>query len=115
MQQLDALTREIAMQVEMNQELKSHNHELKIELLSQQKALARFEANLRQNPLSQLKILHQELVHTQAQLDTLLENKNTAFSQELLTLSKAICTDAFALLNDLKKKVAQQATNFQTK
>ena len=100
--QIDKLYKELALQIEMNQELKNENETLKDAVLSQQKEMARFETNLRTNPLSQLDILHQELSFMNSKVDEIMMGQNETVQNQMNLHVKAICTDAFELLNQIK-------------
>lgn len=100
--QLDKHYKELAMQISMNQELKKENEDLKDKVLSQTKDMARFEEELRTNPLSQLNILHQELCYMNENIEEIMENKNELLQEQMNERVKDICTDAFELLNLIK-------------
>ena len=102
-QQIDKLYKELGLQIEVNQELKNENESLKSEVLSQKKEMARFEKNLRINPLSQLEILHQELSFINEKVDEIIKDQSESVKQQMRVNVKEICTDSFELLNQLKK------------
>ncbi len=104
MEQIDKLYKEVSMQIEMNQELKQDNETLKKELLAHQKELARFKEKLRSNPLSQLKVLHEELSIISEQVDEIIENEGEDFALHILGTTRQICVDAFNLLSTLKER-----------
>lgn len=101
--QLDKLYKELSLQIAVNQELKQENETLKKEVLSQKKGMARFESNLRINPLSQLDILHEELCVMNDKAQEIMQNKNENVQEQMTTRIKEICTDAFELLNKIKQ------------
>ena len=103
LEHIDKLYKELSMQIEMNQELKKDNESLKKELLGQQKELARFKKNLREQPLSQLKILHQELSFLCQEVESIIQEQGEPLATEMLAITRDICVDAFELLNILKK------------
>ena len=100
--QIDKLYKELGLQIEVNQELKNENELLKSEVLSQQKEMARFEKNLRINPLSQLEILRQELSFINERIDKIVVNQEESVKEKMKESVKEICTDSFELLNQLK-------------
>lgn len=101
--QIDKLYKELSLQIEVNQELKHENASLKGEVLSQQKEMARFEKNLRLNPLSQLETLHHELCFINEKVDEIIQDQSESVKEEMKINAKEICTDSFELLNQLKK------------
>ena len=101
--QLDKLYKELSLQISVNQELKQENEGLKNEVLSQKKEMARFESNLRTNPLSQLDILHQELSYMNDKAQEIMHDKNEHVQEQMTVHVKDICTDAFELLNKIKE------------
>ncbi len=101
--QIDKLYKELALQIEVNQELKNENEKLKNNLLSSQKEMARFEKNLRSNPLSQLEILHKEMNYILKNTSAIIEGQNDRVRTEMICRSKDICKDGFELLNQLKR------------
>lgn len=101
--QIDKMYKELALQIEVNQELKKENESLKDAVLSQQKEMARFETNLRTNPLSQLDILHQELRFMNEKAGEIMQDKNDNVQEQMNQHVKDICTDAFELLNQIKE------------
>jgi hypothetical protein len=101
--QIDKLYKELSMQIEVNQELKNENESLKNAVLSQKKEMARFEQNLRTNPLSQLEILHKELSFMNEKVHEIMSGQNEAVQEQMNGHVKAICTDAFELLNQIKE------------
>lgn len=104
MEQIDKLYKELSMQIEMNQELKKDNESLRKDLLGQQKELARFKKNLRTQPLSQIKILNQELSMLNEEIHTILESNNATLGTEMLATTREVVVNAFDLLNALKSK-----------
>ena len=100
--QIDKLYKELGLQIEVNQELKNENELLKSEVLSKQKEMARFEKNLRINPLSQLEILHQELSLINDKIDQIIVDQEESVKEKMRESVKEICTDSFELLNQLK-------------
>ena len=101
--QIDKLYKELGLQIEINQELKKENESLKDKALSHQKDMARFESELRTNPLSQLDILHKELSFMNKEIESLTNGQNSMVKEKMTISAKDICTDAFELLNQLKE------------
>lgn len=103
--QIDKLYKELALQIEVNQELRKENESLKDTALSQQKELARFEKNLRINPLSQLEILRKELYYMTQNSQDLLQDQKDMVKSQMIDHAKEISTDAFELANQLKNHI----------
>jgi len=108
MDNVTKLHKEISTHVQMNQELKRTNEELKIELLAQQKEQARFEEKFRKQPLSQLTVLQKELEYLIENVNEVLDDKQSMMNQQLYQKTHAICTSSFALLNVLKSKLDKE-------
>lgn len=102
LQQLDSVYRELNLQVQMNGELKARIASMEEQLLHTQQQLARYEADRRTQPLSQLTMLHEELIRLKTETARLISSEPPHTLDKIISRSKAVCTDAFALLSELK-------------
>ncbi|MEN8147394.1 MAG: hypothetical protein ABFR02_07230 [Campylobacterota bacterium] len=99
----ERLNRSLNAHIEMNSELKQRNEELKEEMIALQKELSQFKQEYREQPLSKLKVLQDELMALLESIDTIIDTSEEAVLEHLTKKSKEVCTSSFALLNRLKE------------
>ena len=99
----ERLNRSLNAHIEMNSELKQTNEELKVEMIALQKELSQFKQEYREQPLSKLKVLQDELMALLESIDTIIDTSEKAVIEHLTLKSKEVCSSSFALLNRLKE------------
>ncbi len=99
----ERLNRSLNAHIEMNSELKKKNEALQEEKLILQKELSEFKQEYREQPLSKLKVLQNELMTLMESVDTIIETSEKTVLDHLTQKSKEVCTSSFALLNRLKE------------
>ncbi len=99
----ERLHRSLNAHIEMNTELKKANEELREEKITLQKELSQFKQEYREQPLSKLKVLQEELTSLVEDIDTIIETSEKTVLEHLIQHSKEVCTSSFALLNRLKE------------
>ena len=99
----ERLNRSLNAHIEMNTELKKTNEELKEEMVALQKELSQFKQEYREQPLSKLKVLQDELMALLESIDTIIDTSEKTVIEHLTLKSKEVCSSSFALLNRLKE------------
>ncbi len=87
----------------MNTELKQTNEDLKLEVATLHKELSQFKKEYREQPLSKLKVLQDELVALLENIDTIIDTSEKRALEHMTQKSKEICNNSFALLSRLKE------------
>lgn len=99
----ERLNRSLHAHIEMNSELKQVNDELRLEITALQKELSQFKQEYREQPLSKLKILQDELNALLENIETIIDTSEKTTLEHMTRKSKEVCADSFTLLNRLKE------------
>ena len=99
----ERLNKSLSAHIEMNTELKQSNEELKLEITTLQKELSQFKQEYREQPLSKLKVLQDELSTLLENIDTIIDTSEKTILEHMTQKSKEVCADSFALLSRLKE------------
>lgn len=99
----ERLNRSLNAHIEMNSELKKANEELRGEMITLQKELSQFKQEYREQPLSKLNVLQDELMALLESIDTIIDTSEKTLLEHLTQKSKEVCSSSFALLNRLKE------------